>query len=374
MAIAKRVIISGGGTGGHIFPAIAIANALKLLAPDTDILFVGANGRMEMERIPAAGYKIIGLDIQGFQRKELWKNILLPVKVIKSVLKSRSVIRNFKPDVAVGVGGYASGPLLYAAGQVGLPYLIQEQNSYAGITNKWLGKKAERICVAFNDMDNFFPAEKILLTGNPIRKESVAIENKREEAIQSFGLSPLKKTILVTGGSLGAGTLNKSMKAGLDKIISADIQLIWQTGKYYYKSIIEQTGENFHENIKILDFLNRMDLAYAAADIIISRAGAGTLAELCVIKKPVILVPSPNVAEDHQTKNALALTTKDAALLVTDAAAEQDLVDTALDLIGDIKKCIRLSENIGKMALPDADEVIAKEVLKLAESRKGNGA
>jgi len=369
MAIAKRVIISGGGTGGHIFPAISIANALKLLAPNTDILFVGANGRMEMEKVPAAGYEIIGLDIQGFQRKELWKNVFLPVKLIKSVFKSRSIIRNFKPDIAVGVGGYASGPLLYAAGQMGLPYLIQEQNSYAGITNKWLGKKAERICVAFSDMDKFFPAEKILLTGNPIRKESVAIENKREKAIESFGLSSGKKTILVIGGSLGAGTLNKSMKAGLDKIISADIQLIWQTGKYYYKSLIEQIGERLHGNIKIVEFLNRMDFAYAAADVIISRAGAGTLAELCVVKKPVILVPSPNVAEDHQTKNALALTRKDAAILVTDAAAEQELTEKALNLINDPEQCRQLSENIGRMALPGADEIIAKEVFKIINNK-----
>jgi UDP-N-acetylglucosamine--N-acetylmuramyl-(pentapeptide) pyrophosphoryl-undecaprenol N-acetylglucosamine transferase len=369
MGIAKRVIISGGGTGGHIFPAVAIANALKLLAPDTDILFVGANGRMEMEKVPAAGYKIIGLDIQGFQRKELWKNILLPVKIIKSVLKARSVIKNFNPDVAVGVGGYASGPLLYAAGQMGLPYLIQEQNSYAGITNKWLGKRAELICVAFSGMDKFFPSQKILLTGNPIRKESVAIANKREEGLQLFGLSSGKKTILVTGGSLGAGTLNKSMKAGLDKIIDKDVQLIWQTGKYYYKSIVEQTGADFHGNIKILEFLNRMDLAYAAADMIIARAGAGTLAELCVIRKPVILVPSPNVAEDHQTKNALALTNKDAAIMVRDADAENELVDKALELIRDTERCMTLSKNIGTLALPDADEIIAKEVLKLASSK-----
>ena len=366
MAVAKKVIISGGGTGGHIFPAIAIANALIMLAPDTDILFVGANGRMEMEKVPAAGYEIIGLDIQGFQRKELWKNILLPIKLIKSVLKSRSVIRNFKPDVAVGVGGYASGPLLYAAGQMGLPYLIQEQNSYAGITNKWLGKKAKLICVAFSDMEKFFPAEKILLTGNPIRKESVAIENKREMALESFGLSSRKKTILLIGGSLGAGTLNKSMKAGLNKIISADIQLIWQTGKYYYKSILEQTGETPHENIRIVEFLNQMNLAYAAADVIISRAGAGTLAELCVVKKPVILVPSPNVSEDHQTSNALALTRKGAAILVTDAAAEKELIEKALSLVNDPEQCRYLSENIGRMALPGADEIIAREVLKIA--------
>ncbi|HCN83319.1 MAG TPA: undecaprenyldiphospho-muramoylpentapeptide beta-N-acetylglucosaminyltransferase [Sphingobacteriaceae bacterium] len=366
METVKRVIISGGGTGGHIFPAVSIADALKLLAPGTEILFVGALGRMEMEKVPASGYKIIGLDIQGFQRKALWKNLLLPIKLIKSVLKARSVIKDFKPHVAVGVGGYASGPLLYAAGQMNLPYLIQEQNSYAGITNKWLGKKAERICVAFSGMDKFFPADKILLTGNPIRKASVAIENKREEAILSFGLSSAKKTILVTGGSLGAGTLNKSMKAGLDKIIAADVQLIWQTGRFYYKSIIEQLGEKPHANIRIVEFLNRMDFAYAAADVIISRAGAGTIAELCVIKKPVILVPSPNVAEDHQTKNALALTNNQAALLVTDAVAEQELTDKVLALINDTEQCRQLSKNIGKMALPDADKIIAQEVLEIA--------
>ena len=247
-----------------------------------------------------------------------------------------------------------------------MPYLIQEQNSYAGITNKWLGKKAERICVAFSGMDKFFPADKILLTGNPIRKASVAIENKREEAILSFGLSSAKKTILVTGGSLGAGTLNKSMKAGLDKIIAADVQLIWQTGRFYYKSIIEQLGEKPHANIRIVEFLNRMDFAYAAADVIISRAGAGTIAELCVIKKPVILVPSPNVAEDHQTKNALALTNNQAALLVTDAVAEQELTDKVLALINDTEQCRQLSKNIGKMALPDADKIIAQEVLEIA--------
>lgn len=369
--MAKRVIISGGGTGGHIFPAVAIADALKSLEPATEVLFVGALGRMEMEKVPAAGYKIIGLDIQGFQRKSLWKNIMLPIKVVKSVLKARSVIRNFKPDVAVGVGGYASGPLLYAAGQMGVPYLIQEQNSYAGITNKWLGKKAERICVAFADMAKFFPADKILLTGNPIRKASVDIANKRDEAIASFGLSSAKKTILVTGGSLGAGTLNKSMKAGLDKVIAADVQLIWQTGKYYYKSIIAELGGEPHENIRIVEFLNRMDFAYAAADVIISRAGAGTIAELYVIKKPVILVPSPNVAEDHQTSNAMALTSRKAAVLVRDAEAENELVNKALTLIKDEEQCRLLSHNIAEMALPDADTVIAKEVFKIAGGTNG---
>lgn len=365
--MAKRVIISGGGTGGHIFPAIAIANALKKIDPQTEILFVGANGRMEMEKVPAAGYKIIGLDISGFQRSSLLKNVFLPFKILKSVLKARAIIKDFKPDVAVGVGGYASGPLLYAASQMNIPYLIQEQNSYAGITNKWLAKNAELICVAFEGMDKFFPKAKILLTGNPIRKESIAIENKRPEAAEHFGLSADKKTILVIGGSLGSGTLNKSVLGALDKIIAADVQVIWQTGKYYFQSINEQLKGKEHKNIKVLEFLNRMDLAYAASDLIISRAGAGTIAELCVIKKPVILVPSPNVAEDHQTKNANALVEKNAAILVADAKAEIELMDSALLLINNKEKCNELSTQIGKMELPHSDEIIANEVFKLAK-------
>jgi UDP-N-acetylglucosamine--N-acetylmuramyl-(pentapeptide) pyrophosphoryl-undecaprenol N-acetylglucosamine transferase len=364
--LGKRVIISGGGTGGHIFPAIAIANALKRLDPNTEILFVGANGRMEMEKIPAAGYKIIGLDIQGIQRKSLWKNLLLPVKLVMSVWKALKIIREFKPDAVVGVGGYASGPLLYAASLKSIPYLIQEQNSYAGITNKWLGKKAKKICVAFDGMEKFFPFDRIIKTGNPIRKDSVNIAGKQMEALELFKLSATKNTILVTGGSLGARTLNNSVFAGLDKLIAADVQLIWQTGKFYYNSIIEKLGENYNPNICAVEFLNRMDLAYAAADIIISRAGAGTIAELCVIKKPVILVPSPNVAEDHQTKNALALANENAAVLVTDGDAEVELIDKALDLLNNKEKQIQISENIGKMAMPDADDIIAKEVMKIA--------
>ncbi len=364
--MAKRVIISGGGTGGHIFPAVAIANALKKLAPDTEILFVGANGRMEMEKVPAAGYPIIGLDIQGFQRNSLFKNVMLPFRLFNSVLRARSIIKDFKPDVAVGVGGYASGPLLYAASKMKIPYLIQEQNSFAGITNKWLGKDAAVICVAFAGMEKFFPAKKIIITGNPIRKEAVDIENKRFAAAELLSLSPHKKTILLTGGSLGAGTLNKSMLAGLDKIIAADVQLIWQTGKYYYQSVLEQIKGKEHPNIKVLEFLHRMDLAYAASDLVISRAGAGTIAELCAVKKPAILVPSPNVAEDHQTKNAVALVKNDAAILIADSVAELELVNIALMLIENKGKCKELAENIGKMALPDADEIIAREVLKLA--------
>ncbi|HEY0057276.1 MAG TPA: undecaprenyldiphospho-muramoylpentapeptide beta-N-acetylglucosaminyltransferase [Pedobacter sp.] len=362
----KKVIISGGGTGGHIFPAVSIANALKRIDPAIDILFVGATGRMEMEKVPAAGYMIVGLDIQGFQRKQIWKNILLPVKIITSLWKARTIINNFKPDVAVGVGGYASGPLLYASGLMGIPYLIQEQNSYAGITNKKLGKNAQKVCVAFEGMDKFFPGDKVLLTGNPIRRESVDIAGKREEALKFFGLAEGKKTILLTGGSLGAGTLNNSILKGLEKLIQEDVQLIWQTGKHYYKAILQKTGKTLNPNICITEFLNRMDLAYAAADVIISRAGAGTIAELCVIGKPVILVPSPNVAEDHQTKNAAALVKNNAAILVSDMDAPAKLVEAALQLLKNEQQAIEFGSNISKMALPNADDVIAREVLKLA--------
>ena len=363
--MAKRIIISGGGTGGHIFPAIAIANALKNIDPTTEILFVGALGRMEMEKVPAAGYKIIGLDIQGIQRDSIWKNVMFPVKLVSSVRKALQIIKDFKPDAAVGVGGYASGPLLYAASMKKIPYLIQEQNSYAGITNKWLGKGAKKICVAFDNMEQFFPAAKIIKTGNPIRKDAVNIAGKHMQALELFKLSTFKKTILITGGSLGARTLNNSIMAGLDKLIAADVQIIWQTGKFYYKTIIEKLGDDHHPDIKIKEFLTRMDLAYAAADIIISRAGAGTIAELCVVKKPVILVPSPNVAEDHQTKNALALVQEDAAIFVADRDAEAKLVDRALELLNDKPLQKKLSTNIGKMAMPNADEVIAKELIQL---------
>jgi len=363
--MAKRVIISGGGTGGHIFPAIAIANALKNIDPATEILFVGANGRMEMEKVPAAGYKIIGLDIQGIQRKSIWKNIMFPVKLIGSVRKALKIIKDFKPDAAVGVGGYASGPLLYAASLKNIPYLIQEQNSYAGITNKWLGKNAQKICVAFDGMEQFFPVGKIIKTGNPIRKDAVNIAGKHMQALELYKLSAFKKTILITGGSLGARTLNNSILAGLDKLIAADVQIIWQTGKFYYKQIVEKLGEDYHPDIKIREFLSRMDLAYAAADVIISRAGAGTIAELCMVKKPVILVPSPNVAEDHQTKNALALVHEKAAVFLADRDAEAKLVDRALELLNDREQQKKLGINIGEMAMPNADEVIARELLKI---------
>jgi UDP-N-acetylglucosamine--N-acetylmuramyl-(pentapeptide) pyrophosphoryl-undecaprenol N-acetylglucosamine transferase len=366
--MSKRIIISGGGTGGHIFPAIAIANALKKLDPATEILFVGASGRMEMEKVPAAGYKIIGLDIQGIQRKSIWKNVMFPIKLLRSVRKAVQIIKDFKPDAAVGVGGYASGPLLYAASLRGIPTLIQEQNSYAGITNKWLGAKAKKICVAFDGMEKFFPQDRIIKTGNPIRKESVDIAGKHMQALELYKLSSFKKTILVTGGSLGARTLNNSILAGIDKLINADVQVIWQTGKFYYKTVLEQLGSNHHPNICVVEFLSRMDLAYAAADIIISRAGAGTIAELCVVKKPVILVPSPNVAEDHQTKNALALVETNAAVFVADRDAEAKLVDKALELLNDKELQKRLSNNISMLARPNADEVIAKEVIQITNN------
>jgi UDP-N-acetylglucosamine--N-acetylmuramyl-(pentapeptide) pyrophosphoryl-undecaprenol N-acetylglucosamine transferase len=362
----KRIIISGGGTGGHIFPAIAIANALKKLDPATKILFVGAKGRMEMERVPAAGYEIVGLDIQGIQRKSILKNLMLPFKLIGSVMKSMRIIRDFRPDAAVGVGGYASGPLLYAASLKGVPYLIQEQNSYAGITNKRLGKKAKKICVAYDGMEKFFPADKIIITGNPIRRESVNIAGKRGEALNEFKLSADKKTILVVGGSLGARTLNSSILTHLQKIKDAGVQIIWQTGRYYYGDVKKAlNGNGNSEGIRLMEFLNRMDLAYAAADIIISRAGAGTIAELCIVGKPVILVPSPNVAEDHQTKNAKALLNEQACEYVSDRKAVDNLVDVALALLNDEHKQKILGDNISKLALPDADEVIAKEVIHI---------
>jgi UDP-N-acetylglucosamine--N-acetylmuramyl-(pentapeptide) pyrophosphoryl-undecaprenol N-acetylglucosamine transferase len=363
---ATKIIISGGGTGGHIFPAISIANALRRMRPDCEILFVGATGRMEMEKVPAAGYKIVGLNISGIQRGSILKNLGLPFKVIGSVQKALQLIRDFKPDVVVGVGGYASGPILYAASLKNVPYLIQEQNSYAGLTNKWLGKKAAKVCVAFDDMDQFFPAERLLKTGNPVRKDVVNILNKHHQGAEMLGLDPLKKIILVTGGSLGAGTLNKSIEKHLLELIAADVQVVWQTGKFYYKGIIERLGADFHPNVRILEFLNKMDMAYAAADIIISRAGAGTIAELCLIRKPVILVPSPNVAEDHQTKNAMALVKYNAALLINDRSAEDTLVSEALMLLKDRDRMEKLAENIGKMGLPDADDLIALEVLGLA--------
>ena len=372
-----RIIISGGGTGGHIFPAISIANAFKKRFPDADILFVGAQDRMEMERVPAAGYPIVGLPVSGFDRAHLLNNIKVLAKLAKSLGMARKTIREFKPDIAVGVGGYASGPTLKTAGMMGVPTLIQEQNSYAGVTNKLLAKKACKICVAYEGMEKFFPAEKIIMTGNPVRQNLLGHAVAHEEAVSYFSLNPSKKTILILGGSLGARTINRTLTAGLDVIRqNPDIQFIWQTGKIYIDqvrdAITAATGEAVHHphinaipNLYVTDFIKDMAKAYAAADLVISRAGAGSISEFCLLHKPVILVPSPNVAEDHQTKNALALVDKDAAIYVKDAEAEEKLLPAALDTVKDSDKLKELSNNIARLALPDSATVIAKEVLKL---------
>ena len=368
MSKALRVIISGGGTGGHIFPAISIANAVKALQPDASILFIGALGRMEMQRVPAAGYEIKGLPIRGFFRP-LWKpaNIGVAIDYLKSKWLAKKLLREFKPDVAVGVGGYASAAALGAANSLGIPTLIQEQNSYAGLTNKNLAAKAEKICVAYEGMERFFPAEKIILTGNPVRQALLDTTISREEAIKSLGLDPSKKTILLVGGSLGARTINESMLQHLDLIKSSDVQFIWQTGKYYSAEITERLKGQDIPNLKVTDFITDMGAAYKAADLVISRAGASSISEFCLIGKPVILVPSPNVAEDHQTKNALALSTRDAAIYVKDAEAPATLLQLAIDTVQDAAKLKSLSENVLKLALPDSAEIIAKEVIKLAK-------
>ncbi|SEM84635.1 UDP-N-acetylglucosamine-N-acetylmuramylpentapeptide N-acetylglucosamine transferase [Prevotella sp. ne3005] len=362
-----RVIISGGGTGGHIFPAVSIANAIKALRPDAKILFVGALGRMEMQRVPAAGYEIKGLPICGFDRKNLLKNFKVLYKIWKSQRMAKQIIKDFQPQVAVGVGGYASGPTLNKAAAMGIPCLIQEQNSYAGVTNKLLAKKAEKICVAYEGMERFFPAEKIILTGNPVRQALLDTTISREDAIKSFGLDPTKKTILLVGGSLGARTINESVLQHLDLVRSSDVQFIWQTGKYYSAAIAEQLKGQDIPNLKVTDFISDMGAAYKAADLVISRAGASSISEFCLIGKPVILVPSPNVAEDHQTKNALALSTRSAAIYVKDAEAPATLLELAIKTVNDGAKQKSLSENVLKLALPDSAEIIAKEVIKLAQ-------
>ena len=362
-----RVIISGGGTGGHIFPAVSIANAIKALRPDAKILFVGALGRMEMQRVPAAGYEIKGLPICGFDRKNLLKNFKVLYKIWKSQRMAKQIIKDFQPQVAVGVGGYASGPTLNKAAAMGIPCLIQEQNSYAGVTNKLLAKKAEKICVAYEGMERFFPAEKIILTGNPVRQALLDTTISREDAIKSFGLDPAKKTILLVGGSLGARTINESVLQHLDIVKSSDVQFIWQTGKYYSAAIAEQLKGQDIPNLKVTDFISDMGAAYKAADLVISRAGASSISEFCLIGKPVILVPSPNVAEDHQTKNALALSTRDAAIYVKDAEAPATLLELAVKTVNDEAKLKSLSDNVLKLALPDSADIIAKEVIKLAQ-------
>ena len=366
-----RIIISGGGTGGHIFPAVSIANAIKELRPDAEILFVGAEGRMEMQRVPDAGYKIIGLPVAGFDRKHLWKNFAVLMKLARSQWKARRVIKQFRPQVAVGVGGYASGPTLKTAGMMGVPTLIQEQNSYAGVTNKLLAKKACKICVAYEGMEKFFPADRIVVTGNPVRQDLEEASDKREEALKFFGLSPDKKTILVVGGSLGARTINRSIQGDLDKLFASDVdvQVIWQTGRYYHEEALKHLKAYRGMPIWCSDFITRMDYAYAAADLIISRAGASSISELCLLKKPVILVPSPNVAEDHQTKNALALVGKDAAVMVADKDAEQQLVSKALEIIHDDERLRVLGRNIATLAQHQSAERIVDEIVKIIEKK-----
>lgn len=374
---APRIIISGGGTGGHIFPAVSIANAIRELCPEAEILFVGAEGRMEMQRVPDAGYRIIGLPVAGFDRQHLWRNFSVILKLLRSQWKARKIIKEFRPQVAVGVGGYASGPTLKTAGMMGIPTLIQEQNSYAGVTNKLLAQKADRICVAYEGMEKFFPSEKILLTGNPVRQSLLDNQITRETAASAFGFNPNLKTVLVLGGSLGARTINQTLAAGLALMKAhPEVQFIWQTGKIYIDqvkaAITAFTGEAVRNarvgsipNLYVTDFIKNMNNAYTLADLVISRAGAGSISEFCLLGKPVILVPSPNVAEDHQTKNALALVNKDAALYVKDAEAQEKLLDTALETVADDELLKQLNVNIAKLALPDSARIIAEEVLKL---------
>ena len=361
-----RIIISGGGTGGHIFPAVSIANAIKAKRPDAKILFVGAKGRMEMQRVPAAGYEIKGLPICGFDRKHLLKNFAVLFRIWKSQRMAKKIIKDFKPMAAVGVGGYASGPTLNVCASKGIPCLIQEQNSYAGVTNKLLAKKAQKICVAYEGMERFFPADKIIMTGNPVRQNVLSTTLTKEEARKLFGLDPEKKTILLVGGSLGARTINESVLQNLDTIEKSGVQFIWQTGKYYHESIVNQLKDKDLPMLKVTDFISDMGAAYQAADLVISRAGASSISEFCLIGKPVILVPSPNVAEDHQTKNAMALVNKDAAIYVKDADAPAVLIKKAVGIVEDAQKLASMSENIKKLGLKNSADVIADEVIKLA--------
>ena len=366
-----RIIISGGGTGGHIFPAVSIANAIKEICPDADILFVGAEGRMEMQRVPAAGYPIKGLPVAGFDRKNPFKNIPVLIKLFKSQRMAKQIIKEFQPHVAVGVGGYASGPTLKVAGNMGIPTLLQEQNSYAGVTNKLLAKQAHKICVAYEGMERFFDKSKIILTGNPVRQGLLNHSISREEAIRSFRLDPQKKTVLILGGSLGARTINQCVIENIAKIKESGVQFIWQTGKIYINEAIAAIANAGDVTmLHVTDFISNMAAAYSAADLVISRAGAGSISEFCLLEKPVILVPSPNVAEDHQTKNALALVNKNAALYVKDANAKDELIDKAIQAVNQPDLLNNLSINISKLAFTDSANIIAKEVIKLAKKYK----
>ena len=366
-----RIIISGGGTGGHIFPAVSIANAIKEICPDADILFVGAEGRMEMQRVPAAGYPIKGLPVAGFDRKNPFKNIPVLIKLFKSQRMAKQIIKEFRPHAAVGVGGYASGPTLKVAGNMGIPTLLQEQNSYAGVTNKLLAKQAHKICVAYEGMERFFDKNKIILTGNPVRQGLLNHSISREDAIRSFHLDPQKKTVLILGGSLGARTINQCVIENIGKIKESGVQFIWQTGKIYINDAIAAIANAGDVTmLHVTDFISNMAAAYSATDLVISRAGAGSISEFCLLERPVILVPSPNVAEDHQTKNALALVNKNAALYVKDANAKEELIDKAIQAVNQPDLLNNLSINIAKLAFTDSANIIAKEVIKLAEKYK----
>ncbi|MDL5048785.1 undecaprenyldiphospho-muramoylpentapeptide beta-N-acetylglucosaminyltransferase [Oscillatoria amoena NRMC-F 0135] len=368
-----RLIISGGGTGGHIFPALAIAKAFRERHPDAKILFVGALGRMEMTRVPDAGYEIIGLWISGIQRKLSLSNLLLPIKLIASYFKASSILKKFKPHAVVGTGGYASGPLMMAATAMRIPSLIQEQNSFAGLANKQVAGKVNRICVAYEGMEKYFPKEKLVLTGNPVRKDLLAVADKRARALSHFGFDSSVKTLLVLGGSLGSRTINECIYSGMGKLMDANVQLIWQTGKGYFDQYRELLKKMDRRKIRLFDFVKEMDLAYAAADVVISRAGALAVSELCVAEKPCILVPSPNVAEDHQTKNAMALVNKEAAVMIADGKAGSLLVDEALKLMFDEQQALQLAKNIRKLAMPQATEQIVDELEKLIGVR-ANGS
>ncbi len=367
-----RLIISGGGTGGHIFPAVAIANEFRERHPNAQILFVGAKGRMEMTRVPEAGYKIIGLWISGLQRSLTLSNLLFPVKVAVSFVRASLIMKRFKPHAVVGTGGYASGPIMLAATRFGIASVAQEQNSFAGMVNKQVGNKVSKVCVAYEGMEKYFPKEKIVLTGNPVRKDILVISDKRDKALMRFGFDARNKTLLIIGGSLGARTINESVLAGIEKLIDAQVQVIWQTGKMYYENYTQQLAKYDLKRIRVVDFLKEMDYAYAAADVVISRSGALAVSELCIAGKPSILVPSPNVSEDHQTKNAMALVSKQAAQLVTDKDAKAILVDEALKLLFDENRARALSANIEKLAKPNATREIVNEIEKLIGAGNSN--
>lgn len=363
----NKVILSGGGTGGHIFPALSIANEIKKRYPDSEILFVGALGRMEMERIPAAGYKIIGLPVMGFPRKPSLKIFVFFKMLMQSASMAKNIVKDFQPDIAIGVGGYASGPLLRAATKRKIPTLIQEQNSYAGITNKLLSKKVKKVCVAYDKMERYFPLKKIVFTGNPVRENLIIGLGDKKEAIQFFGLKERQKVVLIVGGSLGARSINNAVLKNLELIRESGVQVIWQTGAFYYEKILEETKDTKPENLQIHKFISRMDLAYSAANLIISRAGAGTISELCLVGKPTILVPSPNVSEDHQTKNAMALVEKDAAVMIPDGEINENLFKEAFTLVENKELGLLMSANIKTLAKPDATKTIVDEVEKLIE-------